>query len=195
MQTEREHIHNELREAGSKLGDLLQRDTMRTPEGYFESLEAAILAKTVEKDQKGGPRFRILNYVSAAAAMVLLAIGLWWTTGRDAAQPLHMQLAAMNDAELDAFMDEQLAMISYEELYLYLENDVQSIETNDLFSTELMDETSAGEKMQADLQEQVFTDAPAVSEALLEPHELETIETEELQEYINNELLFEDLGL
>lgn len=193
MGNEREHIHRELEQAQSDLHRLLQRDTMRVPNGYLESMQDTLLR--IPEQQKGGSTRRLLRWAYAAAAVVVigLCVKVFWFQRTE--QPLHIALAEMDNRELDAYFDAQLAALSYEELYDYLNNSVQAFETNDLFETQFADTADVRQLLYDHIEEQVFTDAVQEEGKMLEDHMIETVGEEAIDAFINSEFILDDLGL
>lgn len=196
MTTERDHIDRELKEEGSTLPELLRRDTMRVPDGYFEDLEGAILDQTVNRQSK---RTRVIFMrritIAAAAAVVILFIGIKLFRTEPVTSDLPLALAAMEEAELETYIQTQVDAISYEEIYTYLTNNVQSIEPADLFTSEFVDAGEVSTTMHEELHEQVFTEVSPDDETILEDRIMDDIDASTIQEFLNNEALFDDWAL
>lgn len=193
MGNEREHIDREMEQEHSELHQLLQRETMRVPDGYLESLQDSFLR--IPEQQKGGTTRRLYFWAYAAAAVVVLGlcVKVFWFPRTE--QPLHIALAEMDSQELEAYFDAQLAALSYEELYDYLNNSVQAFETNDLFETQFADTADVRQLLYDHIEEQVFTDAALEEEKMLEDHMIETVGEEAIDAFINSEFILDDLGL
>lgn len=194
MLQEPNHIHEELKAAGSKLDSLLRKDTMRVPDGYFEQLEARLM-EVPDLEKPAGRVFRLKWLSIAAAAMVTIVIGGYFLMRDKTAQPLHMELAEMDSDELDAWYDAQLASISYEELYAYLEEGVSALETSDLFSTDFADTASITHQLHDQIEEQVHTGTTADETKILEDHYIETIGEDAIEMFLHEEFILEDIGL
>ncbi len=198
---EKQNIKRELEELNSILKDMTEKEGLNFPVGYFEQLEADILDKTIYagkeiKEDKKIIRISWLKYVSGIAAVfVLVFIGIKLFGDKD--ESLEMQLAKMDNKEINNFIDEQIASISSEELQNYLIQNVEDIETELLFETEFISDASVTEKMSEDLNEQILheTLSPETKNNLLDEELLKQLDDQTIQDYLNDAALFEDLGI
>lgn len=103
----------------------------------------------------------------------------------------------MSDAELDNYINEQIASLSSDDIYNYLSEEIHSIEASDILSTELVGATDADEHFQEAMHEQVYpsTENGTQGPAILDEELLEDIDDVLLQEYLNNAAIFEDMAL
>lgn len=198
MEQEQKNTLQELEEAGSDLPQMLQRNTMRVPEGYFDTLEAAIIAQTTAARAPEVEKGRSLRmWMMLAAASVIVVLGIALLLQQKPEESLAMQFAGMSDQELDAYINEQIASISTEEIYQYLSEEIHTIEASDIMTTQLMDGTDASDHFQESMHEQVYpVGENGLSEpALLDEDMMDEIDDALLQEYLNNAAIFEDMAL
>ncbi len=201
MKNEKLNIKHELQELNSILKDMPENEGLNFPIGYFEQLENDILNKTIyaEKDTNNNKkiiRLSWLKYVSGIAAVfVLVFIGV--KIFGDKNDSLEMQLANMDNREIDNFIDQQLASISEEELHKYLIQNVENIETQLLFETDFISDATVTEKMTEDLNEQIMHEpsSPNTKNNLLDEELLKQLDDQTIQDYLNDAALFEDFGL
>ncbi len=190
----------------NKLKSQLNNDTMRVPEGYFESLEQDIFNKLaneqiVEKTlEKKSPIVKRLFMLTAVAAAITIAFfGINWLVESNA-HSIGVEFAKMSDAELDTYMTEQIASLSIDDLYGYLNQNVNQLNTEILFNSTYADAQQIDKSITDELHEQVL-DADVLNEVVAAPSTvndeklLEIIDDELLQEYLNDATLFENLGL
>lgn len=195
MGAEREHIRRELEQEHSRLHRLLKEDVLRTPDGYFEALEARLLQIPNAQQSRSIIRSMRVWIFAAAACMVLALSARVFFFHSHAEQPLHIALAEMEDSELDVYLHEQLESLSYDDLYTYLDNSVQAFEAMDLFETQFADTAAVTALLNDHIQEQVFTDAVNTEEKILEKHMIETTGEDALDAFINSEYILDDIGL
>ncbi|HNM30535.1 MAG TPA: hypothetical protein PKN40_12260 [Chitinophagales bacterium] len=199
METEQKNTLQELEDAGSTLPELLRRNTMRVPEGYFEGLEDRLINQVIAAEapkSQTGKSLRMWMYISAAASVLIVA-GIVFLQRNTANHSLEMQFAKMSDAELDNYINEQIASLSSDDIYNYLSEEIHSIEASDILSTELVGATDADEHFQEAMHEQVYpsTENGTQGPAILDEELLEDIDDVLLQEYLNNAAIFEDMAL
>ena len=201
MKNEKQNIKRELEELNSILKDMPDDGGLNFPIGYFEELENDILNKTIyaEKDINNNKkiiRLTWLKYVSGIAAVfVLVFIGVKIFGNKN--DGLEMQLANMNNTEIDNFINKQIASISSEELQNYLIQNVEDIDTELLFETDFISDATVTEKMSEDVNEQIMqeTSSPQKNENLLDEELLKQLDDQTIQDYLNDAALFEDLGI
>lgn len=191
MQPKKPNIDTELRELNAHFLREVDADRLQVPEGYFEALEAQLL----EIGQTRSPRMVRMRWLSfAAAATLIVVVGVFILLRHPQEQPLHIALTQMSDRELDEWYTEQINSISYDDLYAYLEQGVGGIETQDLFETAFADSASIAEQLYSQIDEQVQAGVDA-EEKILEDHYIETVGEEAIQEYLNEAFILEDIGL
>ena len=201
MNNEKQNIKRELEELDSILMDMQVDEGLNFPVGYFEKLEEDILNKTIYeekgiKNDKKIIRLTWLKYVSGIAAVfVLVFVGVKIFSNKN--DSLEMQLAKMDNKEIDNFIDEQLASISEEELHNYLIQNVENIETELLFETDFISDASATEKISEEVNEQIMQEisSPNTKNNLLDEELLKQLDDQTIQDYLNDAALFEDFGL
>lgn len=199
MEQEQKNTLQELEDAESTLPELLRRNTMRVPEGYFEGLEDRLFNQVIAAEapkSQTGKSLRMWMYISAAASVLIVA-GIVFLQRNAANHSLEMQFAKMSDAELDNYINEQIASLSSDDIYNYLSEEIHSIEASDILSTELVGATDADEHFQEAMHEQVYpsTENGTQGPAILDEELMEGIDDVLLQEYLNNAAIFEDMAL
>jgi uncharacterized HAD superfamily protein len=189
-----------------KLKSQLKNDTMRVPDGYFEHLEQDIFnnlanEQLVEKKlDKKSPIVKRLFMLTAVAATITIAFfGINWLV-KSNAHNIGVEFAKMSDAELDTYMNEQIASLSIDDLYGYLNQNVSQLNTAVLFNAAFENTHQIDESITGDLHEQVLDadvlNAVVESEPSINDKKLlDAIDDELLQEYLNDATLFENLGL
>lgn len=188
MQNEKQHIENELQEISPLVKTILQKHVTEVPEEYFSELERNILSKTIHKKYTKALTLRrqILYIVSAAAIFSIIFFGVR-ILQKDGTQTLSFE--------------SQLAQLSDTELETYISENVQEIETDMLFETAYISDEALDEKftqdvktpiMQKEIQEK--ENAKPASETESE-NIFEEIDDATLNELLDDESLFEDLGL
>lgn len=186
-----------------KIKSLLNKNTMRVPESYFEQLELA-LNKQIDSLPLQKPSnnsvVKQLTIVLAVAATVTIAfIGINYLLKSNETQ-LGMAFADMSDGELDAYMHNQIASLSADDVYGYFTLNVHQLNTELLFNSTYSDAEQLDASITNNLHEQVL-DADALNAVIEKPINsdddklLESIDDELLQEYLNDATLFENLGL
>jgi len=201
MNTEKQNIKNELGELNSILKDMREEEGKNFPIGYFEQLEENILNKTInaENETMGDKkiiRLTWLKYVSGIAAVFVLVFIGFKILG-DKNESLEMQLAKMDNTEINNFINDQIASISSEEIQNYLIQNVEDIETELLFQTDFISDASVTEKISEDVNEQIMqkSSSPNKNDNLLDEELLKQLDDQTMQDYLNDAALFEDLGL
>lgn len=189
-----------------KLNKQLKEQQLLVPEGYFEQLEQDILkattgVKQIEITAHKQPtlikRLIIVTAVAASIALVYIGINLF---SKDKITRLGVQFAEMTDAEINNYMDEQIASLSYDDLYSYLNTNVDDLSTAVLFASTYsdagqIDESITGELHEQVLDQDVMNSIIDQSPIMLDETIMDSIDNELLQEYFNDATLFENLGL
>lgn len=189
-----------------KLDKQLKEQQLLVPEGYFEQLEQDILKSTtgvkqIEITAHKQPtlikRLIIVTAVAASIALVYIGINLF---SKDKITRLGVQFAEMTDAEINNYMDEQIASLSYDDLYSYLNTNVDDLSTDVLFASTYsdagqIDESITGELHEQVLDQDVMNSIIDQSPIMLDETIMDSIDNELLQEYFNDATLFENLGL
>jgi len=201
MNTEKQNIKNELGELNSILKDMREEEGKNFPIGYFEQLEEDILNKTINAENgtvgdKKIIRLTWLKYVSGIAAVFILVF-IGFKIFGDKNESLEIQLAKMDNTEIDNFIIDQIASISSEEIQNYLIQNVEDIETELLFQTDFISDASVTEKISEDVNEQIMqkSSSPNKNDNLLDEELLKQLDDQTMQDYLNDAALFEDLGL
>ncbi len=201
MNTEKQNIKNELGELNSILKDMREEEGKNFPIGYFEQLEEDILNKTINAENgtvgdKKIIRLTWLKYVSGIAAVFILVF-IGFKIFGDKNESLEIQLAKMDNTEINNFIIDQIASISSEEIQNYLIQNVEDIETELLFQTDFISDASVTEKISEDVNEQIMqkSSSPNKNDNLLDEELLKQLDDQTMQDYLNDAALFEDLGL
>jgi len=201
MNTEKQNIKNELGELNSILKDMREEEGKNFPIGYFEQLEEDILNKTINAENgtvgdKKIIRLAWLKYVSGIAAVFILVF-IGFKIFGDKNESLEIQLAKMDNTEINNFIIDQIASISSEEIQNYLIQNVEDIETELLFQTDFISDASVTEKISEDVNEQIMqkSSSPNKNDNLLDEELLKQLDDQTMQDYLNDAALFEDLGL
>lgn len=181
----------------------LKQNTMRVPDDYFTNLEQSIFEKTIgteaEQIKKTPVIKRIMIITAIAATVTAIYFGVSFF-GKDSNTKLAIQLAEMSDTELNNYMDDQIAALSYDDLYGYVAQHVDDISTNAIFNSAFELPAQSDASLTNDLHEQVL-DQDVLNQIIdkteinLEPTLMDSIDEEILQEYLNDATLFEHLGL
>ncbi|HRF76928.1 MAG TPA: hypothetical protein PLB46_10175 [Chitinophagales bacterium] len=189
-----------------KLNQQLKEQQLLVPEGYFEQLEQDIFkattgVKQIEITARKQPtlikRLIIVTAVAASIALVYIGVNLF---SKDKITRLGVQFAEMTDAEINNYMDEQIASLSYDDLYGYLNTNVDDLSTDVLFASTYsdagqIDESITGELHEQVLDQDVMNSVIDQSPIMLDETIMDSIDNELLQEYFNDATLFENLGL
>ncbi len=189
-----------------KLNQQLKEQQLLVPEGYFEQLEQDIFkattgVKQIEITARKQPtlikRLIIVTAVAASIALVYIGVNLF---SKDKITRLGVQFAEMTDAEINNYMDEQIASLSYDDLYGYLNTNVDDLSTDVLFASTYsdagqIDESITGELHEQVLDQDVMNSIIDQSPIMLDETIMDSIDNELLQEYFNDATLFENLGL
>lgn len=189
-----------------KLNQQLKEQQLLVPEGYFEQLEQDIFkattgVKQIEITARKQPtlikRLIIVTAVAASIALVYIGVNLF---SKDKITRLGVQFAEMTDAEINNYMDEQIASLSYDDLYGYLNTNVDDLSTDVLFASTYsdagqIDESITGELHEQVLDQDVMNSVIDQSSIMLDETIMDSIDNELLQEYFNDATLFENLGL
>lgn len=191
-------IRKELEEAGSFLSPATKKD-LEIPAGYFEQLEKEILAKTISTENKKAKvvRMRWVRYaisVAAAAAVVFMGINFI----NDQKQSPEIQFAKMSDAELEAYLDKQIASLTADDLHNYIKNNINDIEAVLFAETELIDNESLNNQLNAEINLQILSDEDLnkeTEEPLLDKELLDQIDDETIEQLLNDESMFDDFAL
>lgn len=199
---EKENIKEEMGSLSNMLNEHMNEDLMQVPEGYFEQLENDILQKTIYAPRKKGGIVRMNAFKYAAAVAATLAVvffGIKWM-GNNEKQGLEVQLANMSDKEIDQYIEDQLALLSYDDLHGYIADNISDIETEMLFTTNFIDDDAAEEKITGDVHQQVIQSAEIKSVnvsdgSLLDEELLKQLDDQTLQDYLNDETIFDDFAL
>lgn len=199
---EKENINQEMGSLSDLLNEHMHEDLLQVPEGYFEQLENEILQKTIYALPKKGRLIRMnaFKYAAAVAAVLMVVFfGIKWL-GNNSRPTLEVQLANMSDQEIDQYIDEQLALLSYEDLHSYIAENISDIETEMLFTTNFIDDATAEEKITGDVHEQVIQSSEIKSVkvsdgSLLDEELLKQLDDQTLQDYLNDETIFDDFAL
>ncbi len=178
------------------------RHSMQVPEGYFEDLERNILQKTIYSGT-AVPEAKIIRIkwtrilLAVAAISAVAYFGLHFLLTNDQ-RPLEIRLAEMSGAEIDNFMEEQLAGLSYDDLHNYIADNITQIQTEMLFTTDFIDDASALDKITEDVHDQILhpeVEQETINGSLLDEELLKQIDDQELQDYLNDATLFDDFAL
>lgn len=189
-----------------KLNQQLKEQQLLVPDGYFEQLEQDIFkattgVKQIEITARKQPtlikRLIIVTAVAASIALVYIGVNLFI---KDKITRLGVQFAEMTDAEINNYMDEQIASLSYDDLYGYLNTNVDDLSTDVLFASTYsdagqIDESITGELHEQVLDQDVMNSVIDQSPIMLDETIMDSIDNELLQEYFNDATLFENLGL
>ncbi len=189
-----------------KLDKQLKEQQLLVPEGYFEQLEQDIFrattgVKQIEITARKQPvivkRLIIVTAVAASIALVYIGVNLF---SKDKITRLGVQFAEMTDSEINKYMDEQIASLSYDDLYGYLNTNVDDLSTDVLFASTYSNAGQIDESITGDLHEQVLdqdvmNSVIDQSPIMLDETIMDSIDNELLQEYFNDATLFENLGL
>ena len=189
-----------------KLDKQLKEQQLLVPEGYFEQLEQDIFkatagVKQIEITARKQPiiikRLIIVTAVAASIALVYIGVNLF---SKDKITRLGVQFAEMTDTEINNYMDEQIASLSYDDLYGYLNTNVDDMSTDVLFASTYSNAGQIDESITGDLHEQVLdqdvmNSVIDQSPIMLDETIMDSIDNELLQEYFNDATLFENLGL
>lgn len=189
-----------------KLNQQLKEQQLLVPDGYFEQLEQDIFkattgVKQIEITARKQPtlikRLIIVTAVAASIALVYIGVNLF---SKDKITRLGVQFAEMTDAEINNYMDEQIASLSYDDLYGYLNTNVDDLSTDVLFASTYsdagqIDESITGELHEQVLDQDVMNSIIDQSPIMLDETIMDSIDNELLQEYFNDATLFENLGL
>ena len=189
-----------------KLNQQLKEQQLLVPDGYFEQLEQDIFkattgVKQIEITARKQPtlikRLIIVTAVAASIALVYIGVNLFI---KDKITRLGVQFAEMTDAEINNYMDEQIASLSYDDLYGYLNTNVDDLSTDVLFASTYsdagqIDESITGELHEQVLDQDVMNSVIDQSSIMLDETIMDSIDNELLQEYFNDATLFENLGL
>ncbi|HRH53783.1 MAG TPA: hypothetical protein PLN38_10705 [Chitinophagales bacterium] len=189
-----------------KLNQQLKEQQLLVPEGYFEQLEQDIFkattgVKQIEITARKQPTLikRLIVVTAMAASIALVYIGVTLLS-KDNITRLGVQFAEMTDAEINNYMDEQIASLSYDDLYGYLNTNVDDLSTDVLFASTYsdagqIDESITGELHEQVLDQDVMNSVIDQSPIMLDETIMDSIDSELLQEYFNDATLFENLGL
>lgn len=189
-----------------KLNQQLKEQQLLVPEGYFEQLEQDIFkattgVKQIEITARKQPTLikRLIVVTAIAASIALVYIGVTLLS-KDNITRLGVQFAEMTDAEINNYMDEQIASLSYDDLYGYLNTNVDDLSTDVLFASTYsdagqIDESITGELHEQVLDQDVMNSVIDQSPIMLDETIMDSIDNELLQEYFNDATLFENLGL
>jgi len=141
-------------------------------------------------------RLTWLKYVSGIAAVFILVF-IGFKIFGDKNESLEIQLAKMDNTEINNFIIDQIASISSEEIQNYLIQNVEDIETELLFQTDFISDASVTEKISEDVNEQIMqkSSSPNKNDNLLDEELLKQLDDQTMQDYLNDAALFEDLGL
>lgn len=189
-----------------KLNQQLKEQQLLVPDGYFEQLEQDIFkattgVKQIEITARKQPTLikRLIVVTAIAASIALVYIGVTLLS-KDNITKLGVQFAEMTDAEINNYMDEQIASLSYDDLYGYLNTNVDDLSTDVLFASTYsdagqIDESITGELHEQVLDQDVMNSIIDQSPIMLDETIMDSIDNELLQEYFNDATLFENLGL
>lgn len=189
-----------------KLNQQLKEQQLLVPDGYFEQLEQDIFkattgVKQIEITARKQPTLikRLIVVTAMAASIALVYIGVTLLS-KDNITRLGVQFAEMTDAEINNYMDEQIASLSYDDLYGYLNTYVDDLSTDVLFASTYsdagqIDESITGELHEQVLDQDVMNSVIDQSPIMLDETIMDSIDNELLQEYFNDATLFENLGL
>ncbi|HRG87041.1 MAG TPA: hypothetical protein PLU02_15170 [Chitinophagales bacterium] len=189
-----------------KLNQQLKEQQLLVPDGYFEQLEQDIFkattgVKQIEITARKQPTLikRLIVVTAMAASIALVYIGVTLLS-KDNITRLGVQFAEMTDAEINNYMDEQIASLSYDDLYGYLNTNVDDLSTDVLFASTYsdagqIDESITGELHEQVLDQDVMNSVIDQSSIMLDETIMDSIDNELLQEYFNDATLFENLGL
>lgn len=189
-----------------KLNKQLKEQQLLVPDGYFEQLEQDIFkattgVKQIEITARKQPviikRLIIVTAVAASIALVYVGVNIF---SKDKITKLGVQFAEMTDSEINKYMDEQIASLSYDDLYGYLNTNVDDLSTDVLFASTYNDAGQINKSITGDLHEQVLDEDVMnsvinQSPIILDETIMDSIDNELLQEYFNDATLFENLGL
>jgi hypothetical protein len=186
-----------------KIRSLLNKDTMRVPESYFKQLEIdlnkQIDSLPLQKSSSNSVVKQLTIILAVAATVTIAFIGINYLFKSNESQ-LGMAFAEMSDGELDAYMNNQIASISADDVYGYFTQNVHQLNTDLLFNSTYSNAEQLDASITNHLHEQVL-DNDALNAVIEKPITsdddklLETIDDELLQEYLNDATLFENLGL
>lgn len=189
-----------------KLDKQLKDQQLLVPEGYFEQLEQDIFiattgVKQIEITARKQPTLikRLIIVTALAASIALVYVGVT-LLNKDSFTRLGVQFAEMTDAEINNYMEEQIASLSYDDLYGYLNHHVDDLSTAVLFASTYsnpaqIDESITGELHEQVLDQNVMNSVIDQSPIMLDETIMDSIDNELLQEYFNDATLFENLGL
>lgn len=189
-----------------KLNKQLKEQQLLVPEGYFEQLEQDIFKATTgvkqieitaRKQTTLIKRLIVVTAIAASIALVYIGVTL---LSKDKTTRLGVQFAEMTDMEINNYMDEQIASLSYDDLYGYLNTNVDDLSTDVLFASTYsdagqIDESITGELHEQVLDQDVMNSVIDQSPIMLDETIMDSIDNELLQEYFNDATLFENLGL
>ncbi|MBC8047601.1 MAG: hypothetical protein H7Y00_12450 [Fimbriimonadaceae bacterium] len=189
MNNEKQNIENELNEISPFLKNILQRDEMNVPDGYFEELEKNILQKTVESNKKEKIILFKSWYAYAVSAVAILAITFFG-----------IRLLKPETVKMGSF-EEQIASLSDAEIETMIAENITEIETDLLFETEYITNEVVEDKFLEDVRQPIIknelTDEKINSGIPAEKIDalFEQLDDETINDLLNDESLFEDLGL
>ncbi|MFN0276437.1 MAG: hypothetical protein ACKVPJ_11860 [Chitinophagales bacterium] len=185
MNNEKQHIEKELQEVSPLVKNALQNLHQQVPEGYFDKLEKEIFEKTIGRKNTKVISLRswLLYATSAVAVFSLVFFGVRWMQEKPPVMvSFEVQIAQLSSQELETFI---------------LEN-IKEIETDMLFETEYVSTEVLDEKYQDEVTEPLLQseieENPETEEESSE-NIFEDIDDATLHELLNDESLFEDIGL
>jgi hypothetical protein len=189
MEENKPDIEQELYTISPLLQEKLPTMDMPVPEGYFQQLEQDILKKTVYAPKRKivtlRTAFIVVSSAAAIVAIVLFAPMLW-----------------QRNSTIPPSFDEQIALISAAELEAYINAHIHEIETDLLFASDYVPaeavDAQYAETVNAEMlhQETETTSATSLSqESNASEQFFEQLDDETLQDLLQDESLFEDLGL
>lgn len=190
-----------------KLKQQINPNTLRVPEGYFDALEASIKDRlnteaTADLVKHNKPtiirKLIIVTAIAATVTAIFLSVNLFLQNRTN--NVLNIALANMSDNDLDAFMNTQLAALSPDDIYGYLNENIGQVNAVEILNNSFSGNEQIDASITDNLQEQVLdTD---VLKAVMQSDEgstegklLESVDEELLEEYFNNAMLFDHLGL
>jgi len=205
MKDTRQDIIDELNEMDSVLGRL-EKQEPPVPEGYFEQTEQEILRKTIfaGKDvmlkRPHNTRVRRLVYATSIAAVFALVFFGMKFFNKENEQPVELIFAAMNNEELDIYLNNQMAVLTADDLQQYITSNIHDIETDLLAEAELIDEKTADAQIMHDVNLKILTDDEnmiehAADEQLIDEDLMKQINEKDIEELLNEESLFDDFAL
>ncbi len=202
MKETRENIRKELKEAGSKLGDLSDPDMLIVPEGYFDQLESDILRATIfqsstQVNNKGKVvRLIWIKYAATIAAVfVLVFFGLKLINQKNEAS-IEMQLAGMSDQELELYMTEQVATITAEDLHQYITQHIDEIDAGLFAETELISDELTQMHFIDESDNETISDVNETNnQQLLDKELLDQLDDKTIEQLLNDETMFDDFCL